>query len=469
MGHVVENQNWRLARAEERWKAVFELAPVAMMEHDFQGVIRQGNRALAELMGRPLSHLVGSVWFDFVHPGDRAALESRVAARANGERGPGSGLEVRVLRPDGSQRYVKAKGSLMSLEGDRGGSVLLHLSDVTAEHDHREELERAHARFSALVEHGTDVIAILDPDLTLRYASPAYARLLGVDEASPASRLAAMTRAHPDDISPARLLLMSLAADKAGLCTFLIRLEAADGKWRTVEVTASNHLDDPAIGGLVCNARDVTDRVEATERLAYQALHDNLTGLANRALLLERLDQVKPSSTRRTALFFLDLDRFKVVNDTLGHGVGDQLLVEVASRLSAVVRPRDMVARLGRRRVRGPGRGDPRRGDGRVYSRADLPGRQPPHNGGRSSTIHRLLHRDRLRRPRCPRRPAAESGRGPLPGQSSRKGALGVLRPTLAGASPARPVGPPPGRVPGTRGQGVIGQGVIRMTAGGYE
>lgn len=347
MGHVVENQNWRLARAEERWKAVFELAPVAMMEHDFQGVIRQGNRALAELMGRPLSHLVGSVWFDFVHPGDRAALESRVAARANGERGPGSGLEVRVLRPDGSQRYVKAKGSLMSLEGDRGGSVLLHLSDVTAEHDHREELERAHARFSALVEHGTDVIAILDPDLTLRYASPAYARLLGVDEASPASRLAAMTRAHPDDISPARLLLMSLAADKAGLCTFLIRLEAADGKWRTVEVTASNHLDDPAIGGLVCNARDVTDRVEATERLAYQALHDNLTGLANRALLLERLDQVKPSSTRRTALFFLDLDRFKVVNDTLGHGVGDQLLVEVASRLSAVVRPRDMVARLG--------------------------------------------------------------------------------------------------------------------------
>jgi diguanylate cyclase (GGDEF)-like protein len=117
-----------------------------------------------------------------------------------------------------------------------------------------------------------------------------------------------------------------------------------------VEIAATNRLGDPAVGGVVANVRDVTDRAEATARMAWQAFHDPLTGLPNRALLNDRLAQAIARSGRadgRTALLFLDLDRFKLVNDSLGHEAGDQLLVEVGRRLADAVRAGDTVARLG--------------------------------------------------------------------------------------------------------------------------
>ena len=304
------------------------------------------NPAFEQLCGRAVPELIGRSWFDLVHPDDRPAVMARVAARAAGAQGPGPGLEVRLQKPDGSERYVKAKGTLLSARAGLGWRVLLHLSDVTAEHVQRQALEQAHSRFSALLLHGTDIISVLDRQFVLRYVSPAYATVLGAtamaDLGGPA-----LARAHPDDRGPVEATLESLASGHQEICTFLVRMEADGGRWRILEVTATNHLDDAAIGGLVCNGRDVTERVEATERLEYQALHDNLTGLANRALLADRLDRLLEPGVVGSALFFLDLDRFKTVNDSFGHAAGDQLLVEVADRLRRVVRPKDTVARLG--------------------------------------------------------------------------------------------------------------------------
>ncbi len=89
---------------------MFDLAPVAMIEHDFDGTILDGNPALEQLTGRPLAELVGRSWFELVHPDDQAAVRARVATRAAGSNGPGPGLEIRLPRPDGSERHVKAKG-----------------------------------------------------------------------------------------------------------------------------------------------------------------------------------------------------------------------------------------------------------------------------------------------------------------------------------------------------------------------
>jgi len=317
-----------------------------MIEHDFDGMILDGNPALEQLTGRPLAELIGRSWFDLVHPDDQPAVRARVATRAAGTQGPGPGLELRLPRPDGSERHVKAKGALLAGRAGLGWRVLLHLSDVTTEHAHRQALEQAHSRFSALLLHGTDIISVLDGDLVLRYVSPAYASVLGGsamgDVGGPA-----LARAHPDDLGPVEAALRSLADGHQEICTFLVRMESESGQWRVLEVTATNRLDDPAISGLVCNGRDVTERVEATERLEHQALHDNLTGLANRALLAERLDGLRQPPAAGSALFFLDLDRFKTVNDRFGHAAGDQLLMEVAERLRNVVRPTDTVARLG--------------------------------------------------------------------------------------------------------------------------
>ena len=117
-----------------------------------------------------------------------------------------------------------------------------------------------------------------------------------------------------------------------------------------MEIVATNLLGNPAVAGVVINARDVTERVEVAAQLEERAYHDELTGLPNRALLLDRLQDALHRAARHdrmVGVLFLDLDRFKVVNDSLGHGVGDDLLREAARRLERTIRPGDLVARLG--------------------------------------------------------------------------------------------------------------------------
>ncbi len=123
-----------------------------------------------------------------------------------------------------------------------------------------------------------------------------------------------------------------------------------DGSWRYLEHVVNNLLDDPAVRGVVINSWDVTERKALVEQLSYQAFHDLLTGLPNRALFMDRLEHALTRANRRgskVAVLFTDVDNFKVINDSLGHKAGDQLLIAVAERLKACLRPEDTAARLG--------------------------------------------------------------------------------------------------------------------------
>ena len=148
-----------------------------------------------------------------------------------------------------------------------------------------------------------------------------------------------------------------------------VRLRAADGDYRAVEVIAHNHVGDPLIDGILLNFRDVSERVALEEQLRHQAFHDDLTGLANRALFEDRLTLALARGRRhdgQLAVIFVDLDDFKTVNDSLGHAVGDELLRATAQRLATLpARPGHRRAAR-RRRVRHPARGplEPRRGVG---------------------------------------------------------------------------------------------------------
>jgi diguanylate cyclase (GGDEF)-like protein/PAS domain S-box-containing protein len=184
----------------------------------------------------------------------------------------------------------------------------------------------------------------------LTYVSPAAKQMLGFDDQSWLG-FPFLSIVHVADRPAIEDAFLDLIVQPTGTAaTAEVRLLNADGAWLQVEIAATNRLGDPAVRGVVSNVRDVTERAEATARMAWQAFHDPLTGLPNRALLNDRLAQAIARSSRsagRTALLFLDLDRFKLVNDSLGHEAGDQLLVEVAQRLSATVRSGDTVARLG--------------------------------------------------------------------------------------------------------------------------
>lgn len=211
-------------------------------------------------------------------------------------------------------------------------------------------LLQSERRFRALTEHSSDVICVLNATGMIKYISPSVQRILGypTDE-----RLGqnGFELVHPDDQDYVLELFSYLHANPHELISAEFRLLHANNSWCWVEATGTNLLSDPAIQGTVINYRDVTERKEAELRLQHDALHDYLTGLPNRLLCVDHIAQSiartyqQPES--QFAVLFLDLDRFKVVNDSLGHRLGDQLLKAVAARLSTYLDSDTICARLG--------------------------------------------------------------------------------------------------------------------------
>ncbi|MGC9668967.1 putative bifunctional diguanylate cyclase/phosphodiesterase [Planosporangium sp. 12N6] len=209
------------------------------------------------------------------------------------------------------------------------------------------ELRRHEQRFRSLVQNSYDVITIIGTGGRFTYLSPGARRVLGIEPAEWTGRLA-NDSVHPDDLPALDALVRALHGEPGASVRAQARVFHADGAWRWMEVTYTNLLDDPSVNGIVCNARDISDTRRYQDQLAYQASHDELTGLANRALFASRTERAVATAEPGTvAVALVDLDDFKTINDRLGHAVGDALLVAVSARLRACMRPDDTVARLG--------------------------------------------------------------------------------------------------------------------------
>jgi diguanylate cyclase (GGDEF)-like protein/PAS domain S-box-containing protein len=204
-------------------------------------------------------------------------------------------------------------------------------------------------RFRSLVRNASDAICVVDAEARITLLTPAIELVTGYPADEYVGKVG-FDLIHPDDVASAAELLAQSLTQPGRVFRTEVRAVHRDGTWRWTEVSLMNHLDDPAVKGVVANFHDITERKQFEEKLAFDAYHDHLTGLSNRPAFHEALTRALARARRHArwnAVLFLDLDRFKLINDSLGHEVGDHLLIEVGDRLRACLRPEDVVSRFG--------------------------------------------------------------------------------------------------------------------------
>ena len=210
----------------------------------------------------------------------------------------------------------------------------------------RKVIDAGERRLLALVRNSTDVVAVIEPDSTATFLSPAVADLGWSPEELTGRPLLEIV--SPQDQPMLARLLTGTSSDVHSL---QLRMRRRDGRELVMEGSLVNLCDDTAVRGWVLTVRDITERKRLQEDLTTQAFHDSLTGLANRQLFFDRVDHAltrrEAQPWRPLAVLSLDLDDFKDVNDSLGHASGDVVLLAVAERLTAALRDEDTAARLG--------------------------------------------------------------------------------------------------------------------------
>jgi diguanylate cyclase (GGDEF)-like protein/PAS domain S-box-containing protein len=203
------------------------------------------------------------------------------------------------------------------------------------------------AQLEALINQSSDAFVIMNSRFEVTYANRAFGSLAETPHEVKGLELPMIVAAHERD--RVRELLANFMEEKLATFSFTAYLTPRDGVQRHVEMTVTNRLDDPLLKSVVATIRDITERVEIAQNLAYQTTHDSLTGLPNHRLLFERLaflDLERSADGRPYAILLFDIDGFRRLNDSISHESGDQLLRDVAERLRQAVGNRGLVARV---------------------------------------------------------------------------------------------------------------------------
>ena len=337
-------------KREKQYRSVFNSLKEVVFQTDEQGRWTFLNPAWTEITGYKLSESLGICFLDYIHPDDRqynAELFTPLLERQE----EFSRHEVRWMTKDGNWRWIRFYAHL-TLDGEDGvAGISGTLDDITEYKLAEDALESEKLRFRQLAENIKDVFWIFDPKLEqILYISPAYEEMWGRSSQSVYDNFYSFLEAiHPDDYEN---VLANQSRKVIGDYEVEYRVVRPDGSIRWVWDKAFPIRNKAGevyrVAGI---SKDITERKLAEETLRHYALHDSLTGLANRALFMDRLEHAIIRSIRHQdssfAVLFMDLDRFKVINDSLGHVTGDQLLIAIAQRLKGCLRPEDTVARFG--------------------------------------------------------------------------------------------------------------------------
>ena len=327
--------------ARESLRQIIDLVPQLIYAVDAEGRIRLANQATADFIGVRLEDLHDRR-LDATPAGGpmEEILESTRDLIRSGE--AVRDMEDAVTTADGTVHFLRTSLIPFRAAGSGAPALLGVSSDVTRE-------VTSETRLSAMGHNMPDLAVIIDADGTRTFVSDSAEALLGW---SPTewSRLTDDESIHPDDLAAARATFDPARTPPGTRGRIEIRFCHRDGSWRWFEVGTVNLGNVPAVDGMLLFARDIGDRKEQDHRLRHEARHDPLSNLLNRSAVIAELELALDTARNdgtTVGVLFCDLDNFKLVNDGLGHEVGDHLLQRIALRIRHAIRDDDVVGRLG--------------------------------------------------------------------------------------------------------------------------
>ncbi|HCY17436.1 MAG: diguanylate cyclase [Curvibacter sp. GWA2_64_110] len=310
--------------------------------------VSQGCLGLTGYRPAELVENAAVTWEAITHPQERARVRAHIAAALHS--GQRFSVQYRIITKSGQEKWVIERGVPVA---DEQGEIVIEgfIEDVTSQREMLEALEQAELRYRNIFEHASEGIFQTTPDGRYLAANPALARIYGY--ASPQALIANL-----DDIGrqlyvrpSQRERFRQLMEQQGEVLNFESEIYRQDGS--RIWISENAHIVRDASGKALYyegTVQDISERRHYQEQLERQANHDMLTGLPNRILLGDRVEQGIARAARLgyyLTVVFIDLDNFKFINDSLGHGAGDKLLKEIADRLRHCVRNSDTVARLG--------------------------------------------------------------------------------------------------------------------------
>lgn len=335
-----------LAKSEERFRTLVQNSSDIITILDADGTIRYESSSIERILGYKQEELLEKNAFEYVHPEDRESV-AEVFASAVKEPGALVELEFRFRHANGKWVYLESVGNNLLEQAGINGFVV-NSRDIT---DRREQEERLRL-FERAIAASSNGIVISEnrDDCPVVYVNPSFEKMTGYSAADTIGKNCRFLQGRDRDQSALKEIRQAIRQGKD--CKVVLRNYRKDGSrfWNELSLSPVEN-DRGQIAHFIGVQTDISDRKRVEEELIHQAYYDSLTGLPNRAFFMERLreatTEAETHADRFCAVLFIDLDRFKRVNDSLGHAVGDMLLIAIAFRLERCLDPQNIIARLG--------------------------------------------------------------------------------------------------------------------------